>query len=124
MIDMSAAFDAVDHTILLNRLSKCFGITYRLTALSWFKSYLSNRNQCVSEPRLLSSGVPQGFMLAPLLFNLNMKRLAILISKLGFSYHFYTDDVQFCITFNHANAFDANVITNCLKAVEQWLTTN
>ena len=37
MIDMSAAFHAVDHIILLNRLSKCFGINN--TALSWFKSY-------------------------------------------------------------------------------------
>ena len=46
MIDMCAAFDTVDHIILLNRLSKCFGINN--TALSWFKSYLSNRSQCVS----------------------------------------------------------------------------
>ena len=37
---------------------------------------------------------------------------------------FYADDVQFYITFNHINAFDASVITNCLKAVEQWLTFN
>ena len=46
MIDMSAAFDIVDHVILQNRLSKCFGNNN--TVLFWFKSYLSNRSQCIS----------------------------------------------------------------------------
>ena len=43
MIGMSVDFDTVDHIILLNRLSKCFGINN--AALSWFKSYLCNRSQ-------------------------------------------------------------------------------
>ena len=125
---MSAAFDIVDHIILLNRLSKCFGINN--TAFSWFKSFLSNRSQCisvnncVSEPCLLSSGLPHGSVLASLLFTLYMKPLASLISNFGFDYHFYADDVQFYISFNHDNAFDASVITNRLKAVELWLTIN
>ena len=96
MIDMSAAFDAVDHTILLNRLSKCFGITYRLTALSWFKSYLSYRNQCVSEPRLLSSGVPQDFMLAPLLFNLSKTQYMVFSRKKSVS-NVLDDNKSLCI---------------------------
>ena len=63
-------------------------------------------------------------MLAPLLFVLYMKPLANLISIFGFNYHFNADDVQFYITFNHTNVFDAGVITNCLKAFELWLTLN
>ena len=51
-----------------------------------------------------------------------MKPLASLISNLGFGYHFYANNVQFYISFNHTNAFDASVTINRLKAVEQWLT--
>ena len=55
---------------------------------------------------------------------LYIKLLASLISNFGFDYHFDADDVQFYITFNNTNVFDASVITNCLKAVQQWLALN
>ena len=45
VLDLSAAFDTVDHTVFLNRLRHCIGING--TALSWFKSYLTNRSQRV-----------------------------------------------------------------------------
>ena len=68
--------------------------------------------------------MPYDSVLAPLLFTLYIKLMASLISNFGFDYQFYANDVQFYITFKHTNAFDASVITNCLKAVEQWLTLN
>ena len=67
--------------------------------LSWFCSYLNNRSHCVdvnnniSRSFQLSSSVTQGSVQAPILFTLYMKPLASIISKLGFSYHFYADDV-------------------------------
>ena len=128
MIDMSAAFDTIDHNILLYRLSHHFGINN--SVLSWFRSYLNNRSHCVdvnnnvSRSFQLFSGVPQGSVLAPILFTLYIKPLTSIISNLGFSYHFYADDVQFYVTFDADKTLDANVLTKCLKAVEQWLCCN
>ena len=69
----------------------------------------------------LSSGVPQGSVLATTLFTLYTKLLASIFPKFGFSDHFYADDVQFYVTFDADKTLDANVLANCLKVVEQWL---
>ena len=74
LLDLSAAFDTVDHKILLHRLQSSFGITG--TALKWFKFYLSDRSQrvfldgCLSESSKLPHGVPQGSCLGALLFTI------------------------------------------------------
>ena len=60
-------------------------------------------------------------MLASILFTLHTTPLASIISKLGFSYHFYADYVQFYVTLDADKTLSANVPTNCLKAVEQRL---
>ena len=72
MLDLSAAFDTVDHRILLDTMKMNFGVTG--TALKWFMSYLANRTQQVrikgvsSEKFDLETGVPQGSCLGPVLF--------------------------------------------------------
>ena len=72
MLDLSAAFDTIDHDLLLRRLSSKFGITD--TALNWFRSYLTGRSQRIlvngvrSDNFHLPYGVPQGSCLGPILF--------------------------------------------------------
>jgi len=79
LLDFSAAFDTVDHGVLLNRLSRSFGI--RGSALQWFASYLLNRSQRVSFDQSLSDKfnlqcvVPQESCLGPLLFTIYASKL-------------------------------------------------
>ena len=74
LLDLSAAFDTVDHTILIRRLSTRFGI--RGGALDWFVSYLSDRKQYVkvnntsSNSLCVTQGVPQGSVLGAILYSL------------------------------------------------------
>ena len=71
LLDQSAAFDTIDHNKLLDCLRKWFGVGGR--CLDWFKSYLSDRTQCIkigsvlSEARKLKFGVPQGSVFGPIL---------------------------------------------------------
>ena len=72
LLDLSAAFDTVDHDILIHRLQSLLGV--RGSALQWFRSYLRGRSQQVTINGALSigleRGVPQGSCLDPLLFTL------------------------------------------------------
>ena len=99
LLDLSAAFDTLDHQILLARLRKYFNFTE--TALKWFSSYLLGRSQRVSiadatsPPRCLEYGVPQGSILGPLLFSLYMAPLQNVIRSHGLDSMFYADDTKF-----------------------------
>jgi hypothetical protein len=72
LLDLSAAFDTIDHHILSERLQERFGVTS--TAGKWIMSYLTNHVQMIqingdqSEQSTLLYGVPQGSVLGPLLF--------------------------------------------------------
>ena len=84
MLDLSAAFDIVDHPILLKRLETTFGV--KGIVLAWFVSYMSGRFQSVIvdgvvfSPCPLVYGVPQGSVLGPVLFTLYSQPLSDVIS--------------------------------------------
>jgi hypothetical protein len=98
LLDLSAAFDTVDHAILLKRLQTSFGLNGPV--LYWFRSYLSGRSQYVRRgaSRSLSSqlkcGVPQGSVLGPILFILYIADVISLIERHGLRSHLYADDTQ------------------------------
>ena len=98
LLDMTAAFDAVDHEILLERMRRSYGVSG--PALTWFTSYLSGRSASVRLQNLQSSsyssphGVPHGSVLGPLLFILYVADIAGIADRHGIQSHFYTDDAQ------------------------------
>ncbi len=99
LLDLSAAFDTVDHAVLLKRLETRFGVTG--LALEWFRSYLTDRTQTVALPggaksssRELSFGVPQGSVLGPILFCVYTTPLGDILRSHNIDFHLYADDSQ------------------------------
>ena len=96
MLDLSAAFDTIDHSILLERLQTSFGID----GLKWVKSYLANTHQKVKIDNNLSNvlpiqnGVPLGSVLGPVLFSTYLYPLIDVIDDHKLFYHVYGDDTQ------------------------------
>ena len=95
LLDQSAAFDTVDHVILLQRLKISYGISGPV--LGWLTCYLSKfvqRGGSRSKHSAVICGVPQGSVLGPIMFLLYTANLARLAATHGLHVHLYTDDTQ------------------------------
>ncbi len=132
MLDLSAAFDTIDHGTLLSRLETHFGITSK--PLEWIKSYLSDRKQTVtingklSQPIQINYSVPQGSVLGPKFFTMYTKPVGAICEKHGLRYHFYADDSQIYVSFKPTNTVsqkDAlHHVENCLVEIVTWMNSN
>ena len=130
LLDLSAAFDTVDHELLLSRMSRLFGISG--DALDWFRSYLSARTQSVvidgskSEQRNMDCGVPQGSVLGPILFTMYTSPLGNIAERHDMNYHLHADDTQLYVTFKPglSNITACQKIQDCMTEMQQWMNNN
>ena len=126
LLDLSAAFDTLDHSSIIELLSGWYGISG--TALNWVRSYLSNRVQRVQlldklgEPFKTDYGVPQGSVLGPLLFTLYTTPLSSVISRHNICHHLYADDTQIYLSFSKTDPeMSLPLVQQCLQDVSDWM---
>ena len=127
LLDLSAAFDTVDHDLLFNRLQETFGI--RGVPLQWIKKFLTNRTQqvvCNNKRSItfeLRCGVPQGSVLGPLLFSLYTAELVDVAARHGMEIHTYADDSQLYISFAASEYGErAAKLSDALSDISNWMS--
>ena len=122
-LDLSRAFDILDHHMLLEKLNN-YGI--QNNSLNWFSSYLTNRKQFVqiestrSQACNMPIGVPQGSILGPLLFIIYMNDIHK--SSTFFDFILYADDTTLFNPFG--DTCSVNVVNSELNKIFSWLCAN
>ena len=126
-LDLSAAFDTLDHNILIDILNRHLYISD--LALSWFRSYLSQRSQFVKMDNFsfsltsLNSGVPQGSVLGPIFFSLYTSPMCSFIVQHDLLFHQFADDITLFTGVSHP---DPNLtlfkLSSCLSALNSWFS--
>ena len=129
MLDLSAAFDTVNHAVLMDRLQLNFGMEDNVRA--WLESYFSSRTQTVninghvSELQPLRTGVPQGSILGPFSFPQYTSPLFDIVQEHDCNIHMYADDTQIYLSFKKDNCHESvEKLESCISSVRTWMKDN
>ena len=129
LLDLSAAFDTIDHDNLFYILEKYVGIGG--SALRLIRSYFSDRTQRVQIDGIMSDfasllcGVPQGSVLGPMKFCLYLLPLGAILRHHNIGYHIYADDTQLYISFKCKDPLESLTRLNmCISDIRVWMIKN
>ena len=128
LLDLSAAFDTVDHAILLSFLENYVGLSGFV--LSMLESYLQGCTQSVSINNILSDlselvyGVLQGSVLGPTIFCTYTIPLGAILRKHNMQYHLYADDTQLYCASEIDSCADTMKIESCISDIRSWMISS
>ena len=123
LLDLSAAFDTVVHSFLLEDLEN---IGIKDEALELMKNYIEGRTYCVqignskSRTQILSRGVPQGSVLGPILFCIYTIELSYILKRHGVFFKLFADDTQFYLSFSNIED-TTDKMKVILKDIKEWM---
>ena len=125
-LDLSKAFDTIDHNILLEKLAQ---LNFDKDATTWIKSYLTNRNQktkftnYTSDEEVVQSGVPQGSILGPILFIIFTHDFKQALNLPDLHITAYADDTQLIVS-GKTYVEIKEKLEKAIKEASNWFTKN
>ena len=128
LLDLSAAFDTVDHDVIIQILKKEIGV--KGSALKWFTNFLKGRTQCIrlgkttSETITIKFGVPQGSVLGPVLFNLYLRSIYMTVKNQKFDIMGFADDHQISKSFSMVDQLSTltTQLKECFIVTKRWMS--